>query len=126
MRSARSACQRSFHIGGAGRSVDGISRNAGPGSRTGGHSGTNHMLGNSARSPTRVPHYESRKLANLGGFDGDALRHHLDWLRYLEDDRRRSDFRERLHLIGCWCRAITVSWLRADGAAVLQEPSLIR
>jgi hypothetical protein len=41
------------------------------------------------------------KLDYLGGFAGDALGHHLDCLRYLEDDRRHSNFRERLHRIGC-------------------------
>jgi hypothetical protein len=50
------------------------------------------------------------------------------WIAYdiWKDDRRRSNFRERLHRIGCWCGAITISWLRADGAAVLQKPSRVR
>jgi len=84
-----------------------------------GTSGTNHLFANSTRSP-RVHRHESRKLDYLGGFAGDALGHHLDWLRYLEDDRRRSDFRERLRRNGCWCGAITINWLRADRTAILQ------
>jgi len=47
---------------------------------------------NSANSLVSLPEcirHESRRLDYLGGFAGDALGHHLDCLRYLEDDRRR-------------------------------------
>ena len=62
--------------------------------------GTNHLFANSARSPTRGPHYESKKLDNLGGFAGDAFGHHLDWLRYVDYDLRHSGFGERLYCDG--------------------------
>src|SRR6266436_3989124 len=71
-------------------------------------------------------HHESRTLDSLGSFAGDALGHHLDWLRYLGDDHRRSNFGERLHRDGRWCGAVPISWLRADGAAVLPQPSRVR
>jgi hypothetical protein len=68
--------------------------------------GTNHPVANSARSPTRGPHYESKKSDNLGGFAGDAFGRHLDWLRYLDYDLRHSAFGERLYYRGYWCGAI--------------------
>jgi hypothetical protein len=75
--------------------ADAGSRRAGcwPRFRSGGPSGTNHLFAHSARSPTRGPHDESRKLDNLGGFAGDAFGHHLDWLRYVDYDLRNSVFR---------------------------------
>src|ERR1700731_3918734 len=99
---------------------DAGSRRAWPRFRCGGPSGTNHLFANSARSPTRGPHYESRKLDNLGGFAGDAFGHHLDWLRYVDYDLRHSGFRERLYFDGYWCGAITIDELRADRATILQ------
>src|SRR6202051_527703 len=88
--------------------------------RSGGPSGTNHLFANSARSPTRGPHYESSKLDNLGGFAGDAFVHHLDWLRYVDDDLRHCGFGERLYWDGYWCGSITIDQLRADRTAILQ------